>query len=251
MIYRLRALFSSDSAEEKAFYTAMRTLTGYFPKNKQFFQLAFRRKAGNLSLREINAAYERLEFLGDAILGALMADFLYQKYPQGDEGYLTGMRSKLVSRQALNAIGKQLNLAEFVPHSRSGGRQNQPSSSLPGNTLEALIGALYLDRGLPSAREFVHRRLLDAFINFRRVENQVISYKSLLIEWAQRHKHSFSFDLLSSTGANHRMTFAMAFVIDGKVISEGVGPSKKKAEEEAARKGCKTLNIKVREPRRS
>lgn len=243
MLTRLRTWFSPASSAEAEFLRSIASMIGYTPRNRALYTLAFRRKTPGYQAREASKMFERLEFLGDAILGALMADFLYKKYPDGDEGYLTNMRSKVVSRNALNAIAKELRLTDYVDPGQGGGRRQQPSSSLPGNTLEALIGAVYLDLGMRRTRRFVEQKLVDAFINMGAVERQVISYKSVWIEWAQRNKRSFHFELLESSGQNHKMLFRMALLLDGEKVVEGTGPSKKKAEEDAARRACKQLKI--------
>jgi len=246
MIHRLR-LWLSPSTGEVVFLRAIRKMVGFTPKQKHLYTLAFRRKTPGYHPREASKFFERLEFLGDAVLGTLMAEFLYRKYPDGDEGYLTNMRSKVVSRSALNAIAKQLHLTDYVDPGQGGGRHQQPGSSLPGNTLEALIGAIYLDQGMDGTRRFVERRLVDAFINMGAVERQVISYKSVWIEWVQRHKRNFRFVLEDSTGQNHKMQFKMAIFLDDEKLCEGTGPSKKKAEEDAARRACKQLKIRTSE----
>ena len=243
MLYRVRLWLSPATGEEAAFLRAIGSMVGYAPRNRALYTLAFRRKTKGYNPRDASKFFERLEFLGDAILGALMADFLYKKYPDGDEGYLTNMRSKVVSRNALNAIAKELRLTDYVDPGQGGGRRQQPGSSLPGNTLEALIGAVYLDLGMRRTRRFVEQKLVDAFINMGAVERQVISYKSVWIEWAQRHKRTFRFELADSSGQNHKLNFTMALFLDGEKLVDGTGPSKKKAEEDAARKACKLLKI--------
>lgn len=193
--------------------------------------------------------YERLEYLGDAVLGVLMAEYLYDKYPNGDEGYLTSMRSKVVSRKALNRIAVKMGIPDWMQHSTRGRRIG--TTSVPGNTLEALVGAVYVDRGWNDTKIFVHKHLLDAHVNFNRVEKEVISYKSLLIEWVQRQKKTFEFVVLDENGSQHRNRFTMSVSVDGEVQGEGSGQSKKAAEEAASRAACQALNLGRREPSRS
>jgi ribonuclease-3 len=154
-----------------------------------------------------------------------MAEYLYEKYPNGDEGYLTSMRSKVVSRKALNRIAEKMGIPQWMDMGRSrNGRQGQ-TSSVPGNTLEALVGAVYIDRGWNAARYFVHRRMLDPYVNFDKVETEVISYKSLLIEHKDRNR------------------FSVAFFVDDEEVATGSGQSKKSAEEAASRAAAKVLKI--------
>jgi ribonuclease-3 len=177
--------------------------------------------------------------LGDAVLGVLMAEYLYEKYPNGDEGYLTSMRSKVVSRKALNRIAEKMGIPKWMDQGRN---RNGQASSVPGNTLEALVGAVYLDRGWNAARYLVHRRMLDPYVNFNHVETEIISYKSFLIEHVQKKKQRFQFDVVDDQGGD-KNRFTVAFVLDDVEVATGTGQSKKNAEESAARAACKTLKI--------
>jgi ribonuclease-3 len=215
-------------------------MTGLRPNDPNIYLAAFRRKVkADPNQRSANMRYERLEYLGDAVLGVLMAEYLYEKYPNGDEGYLTSMRSKVVSRKALNRIAEKMGIPQWMEQGRM---RNGQASSVPGNTLEALVGAVYIDRGWGAARYLVHRRMLDPYVNFNQVETEVISYKSLLIEQVQKKKQRFQFDVIDEQG-NDKNRFTVAFVLDDVEVATGSGQSKKNAEEAAARAACKSLKI--------
>ncbi|MDG1252890.1 MAG: ribonuclease III domain-containing protein [Schleiferiaceae bacterium] len=248
MLRAFFSLFSSVPAESKELLASIRAMTGVRPADPNIYLAAFRRKVDDQSQKSANMRYERLEYLGDAVLGVLMAEYLYDKYPKGDEGYLTSMRSKVVSRKALNRIAVKMGIPEWMQQSSRGRRIG--TTSVPGNTLEALVGAVYVDKGWNATKIFVHKRLLDAYVNFDRVEKEVISYKSLLIEWVQRQKKTFEFEVLDENGAEQRKRFTMCIKIDGEVQGEGSGQSKKIAEEAASRAACKALNLGRREPSR-
>jgi ribonuclease III len=233
-------LFRTAPPEHRAVLAAIRQMTGLRPNDPGIYLAAFRRKIKtDASQRSANMRYERLEYLGDAVLGVLMAEYLYEKYPNGDEGYLTSMRSKVVSRKALNRIAEKMGIPKWMDQGRN---RNGQSSSVPGNTLEALVGAVYIDRGWNAARYLVHRRMLDPYVNFNQVETEVISYKSLLIEHIQKKRQSFQFDLVDDQGSD-KNRFTVSFVLDGEVLASGGGQSKKNAEESAARAACKALKI--------
>jgi len=217
-------------------------MTGIRPRDPFIYLAAFRRKHKNGNQHSANLSYERLEYLGDAVLGVLLAEYLFEKYPKGNEGYLTSMRSKVVSRKALNRIAEKMGISKWMENTRRGrGRHQQ--TSVPGNTLEALVGAVYSDRGWKATRTFVYRNILDRHVNFKSVEREVISYKSLLIEWSQRKKKRFEFDLTEENGSENRRRFVFSLKIEGEEVATGSGPSKKSAEESAARAACKKLRI--------
>ncbi|KRO59060.1 MAG: hypothetical protein ABR98_05610 [Cryomorphaceae bacterium BACL7 MAG-120910-bin2] len=249
MLRLLLSYFKSVPAESKDLLSAIKEMTGLRPYDPNIYLAAFRRKVDDQTQKGANMRYERLEYLGDAVLGVLMAEYLYEKYPNGDEGYLTSMRSKVVSRKALNKIAEKMGIPRWMQQSSRGRRAG--TTSVPGNTLEALVGAVYVDRGWNDTKTFVHRHLLDAHVNFNRVEKEVISYKSLMIEWVQRQKKIFAFEEVEEHGAQHLKRFTMAILIDGERQGEGSGQSKKAAEEAASRAACKALNIGRHEPART
>ena len=240
MLQALLRLFRAAPPEHRELLAAIKQMTGLRPNDPGIYLAAFRRKVKtDANQRSANMRYERLEYLGDAVLGILMAEYLYERYPKGDEGYLTSMRSKVVSRKALNRIAEKMGIPQWMEQGRM---PNGQASSVPGNTLEALVGAVYIDRGWASARYLIHRRILDPFVNLNKVENEVISYKSLLIEEVQKKRQTFKFDLVGDH-AGDRDRFTVAFLLDDEEIAKGGGQSKKTAEEAAAQAACKALKI--------
>ncbi len=186
--------------------------------------------------------YERLEFLGDAMLGAVIASHLFKMVPGGNEGYLTKMRSKVVSREHLNELGRDLDLISLV-------RSNIPvenfSGNIHGNVFEALIGAIYLDRGFKFCERFIHKRVIKPYVDIEKLEGKVISYKSLLIEWCQKHKNSFKFLVYDDTGNDTLKHFAVKLTIDNKTMGKARATSKKKAEERAAKRAYYKLQSRI------
>ncbi|MBP1838494.1 ribonuclease-3 [Formosa algae] len=177
--------------------------------------------------------YERLEFLGDAMLGSVIASYLYTEAPAGDEGYLTKMRSKIVSREHLNELGRDLKLIELIDSKIPKG---QFGDNIHGNLFEALVGAIYLDRGFKYCEKFIYKRIIVPFVDIEQLEGKVISYKSLLIEWCQKEKKTFDFNVYDDTGNDDVRHFAVKLAIDKKVVAKARATSKKKAEEKASKR---------------
>jgi len=216
------------------FYSAIAKIIGYKPKNIELFNTSFTHRSVNRTndKGEI-VSYERLEFLGDAILGSVIAAYLYKNAPKGDEGYLTQMRSKIVSRSHLNNVGKKLNLLHYI---RTKAAPAQFGDNVNGNLLEALIGAIYVDSGFSSCEKFIYKNILVDFDNLEQLENKVTSYKSLYIEYCQKHKKTFKFEAYDDDGKDHLKHFSVRLLLDGKVIARARATSKKKAEEKAAQR---------------
>ena len=180
----IRNIFNSRANGDGNFFLELEKIIGFKIKNKSLYIKAFTHRSMNIKDDEGNALnYERLEFVGDAMLGAVIAYFLFNEAPQGDEGYLTKMRSKIVSREHLNELGKELNLIKFVeskiPKANFG-------NNIHGNLFEALVGAIFLDRGYKDCEKFVYDKVIIPHVDIEKLEGRVISYKSLLIEWCQK-----------------------------------------------------------------
>lgn len=186
-------------------------------------------------------SYERLEFLGDAVLGAVVADYLYLKYPYRNEGFLTETRSKLVNREVLHTVGMKIGLKRLFSQELDG-RSFTQSKSLYGDMLEALVGAIYLDKGYTFTRKFILERLLIHF-DIQEAVNTTINYKSKIIEWGQKESKAVHYKLLGVTGNQRLKEFTVALEIDGEEIAKGTGSNKKKAEQNASENACKVLNI--------
>ena len=176
---------------------------------------------------------ERLEFLGDAMLGAVIASHLYLEVPGGDEGYLTKMRSKVVSREHLNELGKDLNLIDLIESKIA---TSQFGDNIHGNLFEALIGAIFLDKGFKYCEKFIYKRVIIPYVDIAQLEGRVISYKSLLIEWCQKEKKTFNYNVYEDSGNDEIRHFSVKLSVDNKVIAKARATSKKKAEEKASKR---------------
>jgi len=176
---------------------------------------------------------ERLEYLGDAILGAAIADFLYNRFPNQDEGYLTQMRSKLVNRSFLTQLTYQIGLNHYI---QSNTTSTIESSHIYGDTLEALIGAIYLDKGYLEAKKFITRKLLNNYVNLVEVQNTNTNYKSQLIEWSQKNKKAVSFDTVDESKNDGKQPWFIATIeVDNELLGKGSGTSKKEAQQNASK----------------
>ncbi|MGF1559160.1 MAG: ribonuclease III [Flavobacteriaceae bacterium] len=236
-------LFNSQSKEDGNFFLGMTNILGFKPKNIDIFKKAFLHRSANKKDQQGNPMnYERLEFLGDSMLGTIISRHLYNIVPEGDEGYLTKMRSKIVSREHLNELGKDLNLITFVesriPKSHFG-------ENIHGNVFEALVGAIYLDRGYKYCEKFINERVIEPYVDIEQLEGKVISYKSLVIEWCQKQKKSFNYSVYEDTGNDSLKHFAVKLTIGGNIVAKARATSKKKAEERASKRAYFALQDKM------
>ena len=224
----------SRPLEGGIFFDAIHKILGFKPNEIEYYRKAFTHRSSNkLDLKGNPIDYERLEFLGDAMLSAVIAGHLFNVVPSGDEGYLTKMRSKIVSREHLNELGKDLNLIQLVdskvPFQHFG-------DNIHGNIFEALVGAIFLDRGYVYCEKFIHKRVILPYVDIAKLEGKVISYKSLVIEWCQKEKKPFNYDVFDDNGNDGQRFFGVKLSIDNKVIAKARATSKKKAEEIASKR---------------
>ena len=240
----IKKIFSkSRSLEDGIFFGAIEKILGFAPKNIDFYKKAFTHRSSNI-LDEVGNPlnYERLEFLGDAMLSAVIAGHLFNEAPTGDEGYLTKMRSKIVSREHLNELGKDLNLVQFV---ESKVPVQHFGDNIHGNVFESLVGAIYLDRGYEFCEKFIQKRVIIPFVDIARLEGKVISYKSLVIEWCQKEKRQFHYDIFEDNGIDGDRLFGVKLSIDEKVVAKARATSKKKAEEKASQRAYFAFQEKI------
>lgn len=236
-------IFNSHSKEDGDFFLGITKILGFRPKKLDIYKKAFLHRSANVKNEKGEPMnYERLEFLGDSMLGTIISKYLYNESPTGDEGYLTKMRSKIVSREHLNELGKDLNLIKYVesriPKSHFG-------DNIHGNVFEALVGAIYLDRGYKYCEKFISNRVIAPYVDIEQLEGKVISYKSLVIEWCQKQKKSFKFDVYEDSGNDVLKHFAVKLLISGQIVSKARATSKKKAEEMAAKRAYYALQNKI------
>ena len=240
----IRKIFSkSRSLEDGIFFGAIEKILGFTPKNIDFYKKAFTHRSSNI-LDEVGNPinYERLEFLGDAMLSAVIAAHLFNEAPTGDEGYLTKMRSKIVSREHLNELGKDLNLVQFV---ESKVPVQHFGDNIHGNIFESLVGAIYLDKGYEFCEKFIQKRVVIPYVDITRLEGKVISYKSLVIEWCQKEKRQYHHDIFEDNGIDGERLFGVKLSIDEKVIAKARATSKKKAEEKASQRAYFAFQEKI------
>lgn len=239
MINSLRSFFGRDKELTKS----LRNLLGFTPRNISVYRLALIHKSAGERLADGTlVSNERLEFLGDAVLSAVVAKYLFQRYPFENEGFLTETRSKVVSRKNLNGLARKLGLPEMVEKSNE---NNRTGSSLGGDALEALVGAIFLDRGFQTAEKFILDRMIDHYVDLDKLLVEDANFKSRLIEWCQKEKHKFEFELLQGTIDGHRPSFTVQVKVDGKPQGKGTDRTKKRAEQAAAKEACENLNIAV------
>lgn len=231
-----KKIFTKNSRplEGGIFFETIHKILGFKPNNIEFYQKAFTHRSSNkLDSKGNPINYERLEFLGDAMLSAVIASHLFNEVPSGDEGYLTKMRSKIVSREHLNELGRDLNLIELVD---SKVPAQHFGENIHGNIFEALVGAIFLDKGYTYCEKFIHKRVIIPYVDIAKLEGKVISYKSLVIEWCQKEKKPFHYDVFDDNGNDGQRYFGVKLSIDNKIIAKARATSKKKAEEIASKR---------------
>ena len=231
---RVRLLFRKDKESYLCFYRML----GFYPRNLKIYEQALLHKSSSVKTekgRPLNN--ERLEFLGDAILDAVVGDIVYQKFDGKREGFLTNTRSKIVSRESLNRLAEQIGLLKLI---KFNARQSAHNSYMGGNAFEALVGAIYLDRGYDYCKYFMEERIIGQYLNLERISRKEVNFKSKLIEWTQKNKVEIVFDLLSQSNDEFNSpVFESEVQIEGIHACKGKGYSKKESQQIAAHE---TLN---------
>ncbi|EFC71200.2 ribonuclease III [Prevotella sp. oral taxon 299] len=219
--------------KEKELYLSLYTILGFYPRNIELYQMALSHKSihfKNKKGKPVNN--ERLEFLGDAILDAIVGDIVYKHFPGKREGFLTNTRSKLVQRETLNKIAQEIGLSRLI---YSSGRNFSHNSYMAGNAFEALIGALYLDRGYNLCMRFMQEKILKKMVNIDTVAYKEVNFKSRLIEWAQKNKMNIAFNLLEQKKDEEgNPVFKYCVVIEGIKCNSASGFSKKESQQLAS-----------------
>jgi len=231
----VRTLSSSD----KPLYLAIKNIFGFYPRNIYLYKLAFLHKsAGSVTIQGMQMNNERLEFLGDAILDAVTADYLFRTFPLKDEGFLTEMRSKIVSRVQLNKLSRKIGLDHLI--------QLEPGSSnvyrsYQGDAFEALIGAMYLDKGYRFTHDILIEKVIKHYFDIDELIQQEMNYKSRIIEWGQKEKKQILFKVLDEKGSGYRKQYIVEVLIDEIPVAQGMDFSIKRAEQNAAEKAWNKL----------
>ncbi len=241
MVWKILKLPKGKSKNDEKLIRAIKNIAGLTPSNLELYRLATVHssiaKENGQGFKESN---ERLEYLGDAILGAAVADYLFKKFPFKSEGFLTEMRSRIVNRETLNLLARKIGVGNIVQYDQKNAHLQQV---ILGNTLEAIVGAIYLDKGYLRTKKFVIDKLIGPNYDLDELVNSNSNYKSRIIEWAQREGKEVRFEILNvKKGKNHK-EFTAQVMVDNEAKGTGYGNSKKKAEQDAALKTCEMLNL--------
>ena len=240
----LSRIYKLHLSPDRKYIKILKNLLGFVPGNLSLYKMAFRHKSVAQVLKDrAKNSNERLEFLGDAVLGSVVAEVLFKIYPYKDEGFLTEMRSKIVSRVNLNQLARKLGFNELVEFDPKSVNVTSKQSSLLGDAFEALIGAVYLDKGYDFTKEFLSQRIIKPHVDIHTLELTETNFKSKLIEWCQRHSKDISFEPIPNEAGENLKLFTIQVLIDGEAMASGVDYSKKNAEKFAAEKTCELLGI--------
>ncbi len=249
----VRQIYSYYFSPDRGLARRLREILGFTPTRLSLFKLAFFHKSNNSPMNnggvvpERSSGYsknnERLEYLGDAVLGTIVAEYLFKKYPHGDEGFLTKMRSKIVKRETLNKISEDMGLDVILAEYNS----TRLSQAMLGNALEALVGAIYLELGYQGTRRFIISRILRKFVDVHELETFDDNYKSQLLEWSQKNGKLVTYKVIAKYKFEKRDRFKVAVLIDGDKIATADDFNKKSAEQIASEKAIQALGIKMNE----
>ena len=233
-----RTLFGSYSDEDKELLKALKNILGYKPKYLPFYISAITHRSQTDATSSNN---ERLEFLGDAFIGSIVGEYLFKKYPTKDEGYLTEMRSKIVSRQSLNEIALRMGLQKIVRFNKNDKMLRR--SHIFGNALEALVGAIYLDVGFEKTRKFMLKQLIGNHVDMEELETTEYNFKNKLYTWAQKKGKHMEFVTLNESVEAGRKVFHVSIEVDGESFITATGYTKKEAGQLAAQKALEKIEL--------
>lgn len=235
-------LFAQLSPEEKSLADYINNIFGFRPKNIALYKLAFTHKSrSEENVGNYHLSNERLEYLGDAVLSLSVADFLFRKYPTQSEGFLTKMRSRIVSRASLNQLSQKLGFDEYIRYVHDNGKGTS-FRYLGGNTFEALMGSIYLDRGYDFTRRIIIDRIINVHIDLEQLMETETNFKSKILEWTQKQRKNLEFRLLEEIKKENRNIYHVQVFIDGKGYAEAIDYSVKGAEQLASEKTLQMLN---------
>ncbi|MES2479212.1 MAG: ribonuclease III [Bacteroidota bacterium] len=227
LLARIKNLFSPD----KQLSAQLEHILGFKPKHLPYYQLALVHRSKHDELARNN---ERLEFLGDAFLGAIVGEYLFKKYPTQSEGFLTELRSRIVRRETLNDLANRMGLQKLVQYNTHD--RGFERSHIFGNALEALVGAVYLDQGYPKTRTFIIKQLLQKYVDIEMMANTDTNYKNQLLNWAQINRQVLAFEVMEDKRDGSRRMFTVGILLNDSLFCEGTAFNKKDAGQVAARK---------------
>jgi ribonuclease-3 len=225
---KIRLLFRKDKEPYLCFYKML----GFYPRNIDIYQQALLHKSSSVKEKGRLLNNERLEFLGDAILDAVVADIVYKRFEGKREGFLTNTRSKIVQRETLNHVAVEIGLDKLIKYTT---RQSSHNSYMCGNAFEALIGAIYLDRGYRACKKFMEERIIGKYLNLEKISRKEVNFKSKLIEWSQKNKFEVEFQVAGqSVDESQNPIFETVVLVEKITGGRGKGYSKKESQQEAA-----------------
>lgn len=241
MTFRFYKLYLSP---QRAYFKKLKNILGFVPGNIKLYQMAFRHKSVAVPIKGgVKNSNERLEFLGDAVLGSVVAELLFKLYPYKGEGFLTEMRSKIVSRANLNQLSRKLGFDKLIQYDARMIGYPTKQGSLLGDAFEALIGAVYLDKGYQFTREFLLTHIIKPHVDIHTLEITETNFKSRLIEWCQQEGKEVIFVQIQNPDDEYTKMFNIEVVVGGEVCGIGRDFNKKSAEKLAAERACEYLKI--------
>ena len=239
----INKIIRPSNINERMFFSRLKKITSLNTVNGEIYQKAFTHRSSNLKDVKGNSInFERLEFLGDSMISIVISALLFETFPQAKEGTLTKYRAKIVSRENLNNIGEKLSLIEFL----DGEIKANLGNNIHGNLLEALVGAIFIDRGYKKCKEFILKRIVKDYVDLDQLKHTILSYKGLLLEWGQKNKKIVQFKTERDRGLDPKFNYTTSVYLDDKLIVKAREISKKKSEEKSARRAYHAMNIKYK-----
>jgi ribonuclease III len=235
----IRKIYNYSFSKDKSLVKRLKPIIGFIPSDLQLYKLAFHHKSSNVDKPNAFQNNERLEFLGDAVLGTIVAEYLFHKYPNGDEGFLTKMRSKIVKRNSLNKIGDKMGLDIILAEYNN----TRLSRSMLGNAVEALVGAIYVELGYDKTKKFVISKILRKYLDIHELESYDDNYKSQLLEWSQKNGKNVVYKVIAKYKFDKRDRFKVAVLVDNQKIATADDYNKKSAEQTASEKALINIGI--------
>ena len=237
----LNKILRPSNTKERVFCGRLKKITSLKIVNVEIYRKAFTHRSSNLKDHNGNSInFERLEFLGDSMLSIVISALLFESFPEAKEGTLTRYRAKIVSRENLNKIGEKLSLIEFI----DGEIKANLGNNIHGNLLEALVGAIFIDRGYVQCKKFILKRIVTDYVDLDQLKHTILSYKGLLLEWGQKNKKIVQFKTERDKGLDPKFNYATSVYLNDRLIVKAREISKKKSEEKSARRAYHAMNIK-------
>ena len=227
--------------QDRALYEYIHNIFGFYPKNINLYRVAFTHKSvASEKVGNYHVSNERMEYLGDTVLSTAVADYLFHTYPTQPEGFLTEMRSRIVSRVSLNKLSQKLGFEDYIRHAPDVGSN---ARSMGGNAFEAIMGAIYLDRGFDFTKKIIIERIIRVHIDMDELQQTNVNFKSQLLEWTQKHKKKLVFKLLEEVGEGHKKLYHVQIIIDDQPYADALDRSIRGAEQLAAEKTFGMVNM--------